>query len=64
VEQNNIFIVKGIGGFPQSREYRFLSFALFVCAQAGGKLGVMAISGMIAGDMEQTILLSHHSYHY
>lgn len=51
-EQNNLFfVVKGFGGFAQSWESYSSQFCFMcVCAQADGKLGIVAMNGMIDGD--------------
>jgi len=43
---------------------RFLRFPLCVCTQADGKLGIVAMIGLIDGDEECSTILPHQCYGY
>lgn len=64
-EQNNLFfVVKRFGGLLSPENLRVLSSAVFVCAQAEGKLEIVAMGGMIDGDEECSTLPPHQCYGY
>jgi len=62
--QNRIIVVKDLVDLLSPENLSFLRFALCMYTQADGKLGIVAMSGMIDGDGECSTLLPHQCYDY